>query len=1133
MAINVPELLTDLGLERYIEIFAREEIDAETLCQLDDGDLKELGLPLGPRKKLLRAIESLITGQQSDDGSTITPAPDHVAHSYDHEPTLRRMLTVMFCDLVRSTELSQRLDPEELRDLLLGYQEACRTVIEGFGGFISKYMGDGILAYFGYPAVHEDDAERAVRAGLGIVEAVSEFANDTVATKAPDLKVRVGIATGPTVVGDLIGEGAARENSVVGETPNLAARLQGLAKPNEVVVSATTQSLVGSSVVFEAMGTHTLKGFSDPVAVWRASGLGLGGGRFERVAQEGFGRFVGRNAELETLMDAWRNIGADSTLVLNIYGEPGIGKSRLVHEFIARLPEPNTVLTGHCLSYGAGTTYLPVIDLLKRSFGISVGIAGEAWSERTARALEQLGLTTGPHLPYLLSLFGLPVPELEAVDSSVIGLRIRAAIAEVIRAVAAQRPTLIFINDCHWIDRSSEALLVELIDMAPENVLFICTYRPEYLPPWRYRDRVGEVGLSPLSASALRVLISAHLNGESLSNAAARRLLEQCNGNPLFAEELARHLRWSDESKTAPRGQRDAPLGTLVPETLVGLLLQGVDGLSAPSRRLLQVGSVVGRTFSPEIVREILPEQDLSAATEEALHEGLITHDPEAGHGSLRFKHELLQDAVYGSLLLRDRAELHRVIAEVMERNHAGRETDVCDQLARHYEGAGDARRAAHWCMVAGDKAFAIFAIEEARHWHERALRILLEAPASEAPSLFADTVVKNLETLCWQIEYPAMVELAEGQLPRVEQETGGLPVSRVLSWMGDAYINTGRLEAAGEVLKRSLIIAVEEDDAVCIAYARVMLLWLHAIIRGHDWAGSSDLAAEAADLLDFADESGDEYVRMLVHHAMALELSHAGRLDDAMEWATRSIERGHATGYPPALTWALVNRSFIQAWRGDHDSAVLDCREACRQAESKFDRLMTRLALASALVLEGSAEEGLRLFKDVAEQRKGLSMISTMYWPDIVHGIGLVMARDFADGAAMLSACVERYRQLGHRRATAQALLFLGLLQAAVAAGDEHCTLPVARKPVILPVTHFPPNMADSAQSSLSAALDLARETNMSGVAAVALDGLARLARLGSNHARAASLAEEARAEAAVVGWPHPIGADATAPAD
>jgi class 3 adenylate cyclase len=1131
MAIDIAEFLTGLGLERYIAEFAREEIDAETLWHLEDADLREIGLPLGPRKKLLRAIENLTAERQFEGGAGIPAASDPGARSYELEPTQRRLLTVLFCDLVQSTELSQRLDPEELRDVLLGYQEACRTAIEEFDGFVSKYMGDGVLAYFGYPAVHEDDAERAVRAGLGIVEAVSEFAKGAVATKAPDLRVRVGIATGPTVVGDLIGEGAARENTVVGETPNLAARLQGLANPNEVIVSAATQSLVGSSVVFEAMGTHTLKGFSDPLPAWRANGLGLGGGRFERTAQEGFGRFVGRAAELETLMDAWRSTGPDRTLVLDISGEPGIGKSRLVHEFIARLPEPNTVLTGHCLSYGAGTAYLPVIDLLKRLFGISAGIASEAWSEHTARVLERLGLATGPHLPYLLNLFGLPVPEIEAVDSSIIGLRIRAAIAEVIRAVAARSPTLVFINDCHRIDRSSEALLGELIEMAPGNILFLCTYRPEYVPPWCDRDHVREVGLSPLSASALRVLISEHLDGESLSDAAARRLLEQCNGNPLFAEELARHLRRLDEAPTSPAGKLDAPLGTLVPETLVGLLLQSVDGLSAPSRRLLQVGSVVGRTFSPEVVGEMFPGQDLSAAREEALHEGLIMHDQESGHGSLRFKHELLQDAVYGSLLLRDRAELHRVIAEIMERNHAGRETDICDQLALHYEGAGDARRAAHWCIAAGDKAFAIFAIEEARHWHERALRILLEAPASEAPSLFADTVAKNLETLCWQIEYPAMVELAERHLPRIEGDTGGLPISRVLSWMGDAYINTGKLETAGEVLTRSLAIAVEEDDAECIAYAKVMLLWLRAIIRGHGQAESSDLAAEAAEVLDFADQSGDEYLRMLVHYAMALELSHVGRLDDAMEWATRSIEQGQATGYPPAITWALVNRSFIRAWQGGHEAAVLDCREACSHAESKFDRLMTRLALASALVLQGSVEEGLRLFDDIAEQRKGLSMISTMYWPDIVHGIGVVMAGDFASGVAMLSDCVGRFRELGHRRAAAQALLFLGQLQAAVAACDEHCNLPVARGPVALPVTHIPPDTADNAHESLSGALDLARDTEMGGIAALALDGLARLARLRSDHARAAGWAEEARAEASAVGWPHPVGDDAPAP--
>ncbi len=1116
MMSRIEEWLEQLGLGKYARVFAEEEIDEDAISELTEADLEKLGLPLGPRKKLLKAISEL----PSSTDKTLVARSSGTAHSgvpgaHDAE---RRQLTIVFCDLVGSTELSQALDPEDLREVTRAYHDVSKTAIERFGGYVAKYMGDGILAYFGYPHAHEDDADRAVRAGLAVVEAVQSLDRIAIATHGSDLAVRVGIASGPVVVGDLIGEGASEENAVLGETPNLAARLQGAAKPNQVLISSSTQSLVGASLRSESLGELHLKGFSRPVGAYRVMAVELGGGRFERAAQTGLQRFVGRTAELEMLSAAWSQALGDEGVIVHVVGEPGIGKSRLIHEFRNIVQNPVVNLEGHCMSHGGATSFLPFIEMLRRAFALGELETSTQLAEDVSSAVSELGLSEIDHLPYLLNLLGVTTPTIKGIGSELIGLRTREALKAVIRAHSHRQPTILYINDCHWIDKSSETLLEAIAqDDNPGTLLTICSFRPEYHAPWDNSKRVRTVPLGPLSVSEVTLLFNSWFEGERIEDLWMRAFFDWCGGNPLFAEELAHHLRQRGRSTWEAPGKDRRRQATWVPETLVGLLLQRVDRLSRDTRRLLQIAAVMGRRFRGNVVAEVAGVQDLDAALQEAERENLILRDTEVRPAGYYFKHALVHDTVYGSLLIRDRRELHRAVATCLERHYQGRESEIAEELARHFTISEDVAAAARWAAAAGDKALALFAIEDAKSWYSQALDLLATGSATE-DTLFADVLVNQLQVYCWEIDYSGMVALAEQHLSRVEAMGGTRHVSRVFSWLGDAYINDAQFPQAGRVLNRALSIGDKLADPECIGYATGVLMWLHAMTADRDSRVFTDMEEVAARLLNIAQELDDRYLRTVVYYVMALDLAQRGYLAQAFAWASQSIEYGRETGYPPASSWGRCIRAYTRAWDEDYEGAVSDAREAVRAGQSKYDRLMARMTLGSALVLDGNTVEGRRLLEEAKEERIGRSMIGFMYWPDLVYGIAVLSSGDRVRGVKGLEDDLRRFLDLGHRRAAGQAGLVIGEAYGRIALGREHFPQSIGK--LSCDIGPSRPDAVERAKGGLRQALELAQETSMDGIAGRALVGLATLAKAERRNDEARDYLDRAQEKARVIRW-------------
>ena len=486
--------LKEIGLERYLELFQDNDIDPEILPDLTEADFEKLGVSLGHRKKLMRAIAVLAEqGAISARGETPAPTPVPPPASPVGQEGERRQLTVMFCDLVGSTALSTKLDPEDLSQVMVAYQEAAAGEITKFGGHIAKFMGDGVLAYFGWPRAYEHDAERAVKAGLELVDVIGRL-------KAPDktsLACRVGIATGPVVVGDLIGDGAAQEEAVVGETPNLAARLEALASAGQVVLSASTRRLIGELFDLVDLGEHDLKGFDRPIEAWRVLGERSLESRFE-AKSHGAAPIVGRSRELDLLTDLWTKTQSGEGHVVLLSGEAGIGKSRLTAELdIVASRDHHTRLRYQCSPFHEDSPLHPVIQQLERACRLQTSDTDAVKLDKLEQLLSVAASEPAEIAPLFASLLSITTgdryPERSLSPQKRKDLTLEA-LTEQLHGLCNHEPVLLLFEDLHWIDPTSIELLDRLIDIAPTiPVLLILTFRPEFRAPWVGQAHVASI----------------------------------------------------------------------------------------------------------------------------------------------------------------------------------------------------------------------------------------------------------------------------------------------------------------------------------------------------------------------------------------------------------------------------------------------------------------------------------------------------------------------------------------------------------------------------------------------------------------------------------------------------------------
>jgi class 3 adenylate cyclase len=721
---QIAEWLESLGMPEYAQRFAENDIDVSVLRHLTDQDLKELGISLGHRRKMLAAITEM-TGT-----APAAPAPTPATEPKPQDTAERRQVTVMFSDLVGSTALSARMDPEDLREVISAYQKCVAETVQRFGGFVAKYMGDGVLAYFGYPEAHEDDAERSVRAALELIGAVGGLK-----FSAP-LQTRVGIATGLVVVGDLIGAGEAQERGIIGDTPNLAARLQGIAEPNTVVISEGTRKLVGNLFELAYLPSKALKGIDGPVRAFAALGPSAVESRFEALRTV-MTPLVGRDEEIAVLMRRWEQAHAGDGSVVLISGEPGIGKSRIAQTVVERIDaEPHTRLRYFCSPHHQDSALYPSIAQLERAAGFRREDTPDQRLDKLEAVLAQGTNDLSQAVALLADLLSIPTgdryPPLDLSPHQRKEKTLQAQLAQV-EGLAARQPVLMVWEDVHWSDPTTRESLDLVIDRVPRlRVLAIITFRPEFTPPWIGRPHVTLLNLNRLPPRQRAEMITHVTGNKALPKEIADHIVDRTDGVPLFIEELTKTVIETGIVKEAGDHYTVAgPVTSLaIPASLHASLVARLDRL-APTREVAQIGAALGRSFSHELISAVaqMPQQKIDEALTQLVAAELIFRRGTPSDAEYTFKHALVQDAAYSILLRSRRQQIHGRIATTLESQFPETMTAQPELLARHCGEAGLIEKAVGYWLKAGQQAVARSAMTEAVAQLRRGLALLASMP--------------------------------------------------------------------------------------------------------------------------------------------------------------------------------------------------------------------------------------------------------------------------------------------------------------------------------------------------------------------------------------------------------------------
>jgi class 3 adenylate cyclase/predicted ATPase len=913
--------LRSLGLGKYEAVFRENDIDETVLPSLTEEHLKQLGVAsLGHRVKLLDAI-AVLRGDTTPRAPSAEPTTTSGPTVPPEDRAERRQVTVMFADLVGSTALSARLDPEDLREVISAYQKCVAENVQRFGGFVAKYMGDGVLVYFGYPQAHEDDGDRAVRAGLALVAAVSDLK-----THAP-LQTRVGIATGLVVVGDLIGSGASQEQAIVGETPNLAARLQGIAEPNSVVIAETTRKLVGNLFELEDLGTKDLKGIAGPVRAWTALRPSSAESRFEALHASGITELVGREEELELLLRRWSKAKSGQGQAVLLSGEPGIGKSRLTAALLERLAtEPHTRLRYFCSPQHTDSAFYPIISQMERAAGFTHGDTAQTKLDKLDAVLAQ-SFTPCQGAALFAEMLSLTndgrYPTLE-LDPQQRRQKTLEALTAQLAALLQSQPVLMTFEDVHWIDPTSlEALNRAIEQIRTLGVLLIVAYRPEFEPPWIGQPHVTSLTINRLGEREITALIDGVIGNEPLPTNIRQDIIERTDGIPLFIEEMTKAVIEAGGKEV----ERTAaiPSSSVVPASLHASLMARLDRLG-PAKEVAQIGATIGRDFSHALLAAVVrkPEVELQSAFDRLVAAGLLFRQGSPPHATYLFKHALVQDIAYGTLLREPRRALHARIAETLQSQFADIAENQPEVLARHCTEAGLIEKAAGLWGKAGRRSMERSAPVEAVEQLTRALDQIAALPAT--PALRREQI-------------KLQVALINALMP-----TKGYAAPETKAAAQRARLLIEQAEALGEPPEDPLLL-----------FSALYGFWL-VNYMAFDGEAMRNLAAQ---FLALAEKQGATLPLMIGHRLMGLSLASTGDIAEGRAHYNQSIALYEPAERRPLAarfsqdalvadlsvrSWALWLLGYPDAALADADHAVKDAREIGHANTLMFALTLTSL---------------------------------------------------------------------------------------------------------------------------------------------------------------------------------------------
>jgi class 3 adenylate cyclase/tetratricopeptide (TPR) repeat protein len=971
---DIRQWLDALGLGEYAEAFEAEKIAPGDLSEFSEEDLNALGLPLGPRRRVLKAARA-----QAEAG--LEPELPEPTAPRDAE---RRQITVMFCDLVGSTALSEQLDPEDLRALMAAYRKAVGAVIKRFDGHIAQYLGDGVMAYVGWPRAHEDDAERSVRSALAIVDAVKRV--DAPAT----LQVRLGITTGPVVVGEGADDDAEANKLAVGETPNIAARLQALAGPDQIVIGPGTHRLIGGTFEYRDLGERDLKGILKPVQSWQVTGASQAEGRFEAQAAGGLTPFVGRETEIQLLLDRWQHAKDGEGQVVLLSGEPGIGKSRVTQVLRERLEgEPHVRLRYQCSPFYTNSAFYPIIGQLERAAGFARDDTAETKLDKLETLLAQGTEDVAKVAPLLASLLSLPVDRYPPLNLSPQRQKddTVAALAAQVTGLAEHQPLLMLVEDAHWCDPTTLETLTAVIGaIEAARVLLVITYRPEFDPPWTGYGHVVAQSLSRLGKRQGADMVAKVTGGKALPNEVLDQIVAKTDGIPLFVEELTKTVLEAGFLKdSGDRYELDGPLPPLaIPSTLQDSLMARLDRLS-PVKEVAQIAACIGREFSHELIAAVSPLRDneLEDALQQLVNSELIFRRGTPPDATYTFKHALVQESAYNSLLKSRRQVVHQDIAAGLERIFPDKIATEPELLAHHYTEAGQPSLSAPLWLRAGQMSLGKFSLSEAIIQLQRGLSEIGHIEASES----RDKLELDLRMTLGSA-YIAMVgwtvpEVRNTLEPAYKLATGRADNFAVLSTGWNLWVHHAprcEFDIARRYVQEMIAYGTSKNDSAVLVGA------YSAAAMNEFWRGNFTQALDHfGDLRAIYDrDSHGELVLTLNHDPLDVTLGWGaacewirGHPDQAREMAREQIESARQTGHPFNYCFSVFLGAML--WTLTRDDALAEdaVDEAIRigrdQAMPLFENLLVPLWHGPLLINSGQNEQGYRVAKQGVDGWLGL----------------------------------------------------------------------------------------------------------------------------------------------------------------
>jgi class 3 adenylate cyclase/tetratricopeptide (TPR) repeat protein len=929
----------------------------------------------------------------------------------------RKQVTVLFCDLVNSTGLAERIGPEEMHSLLNHFFDFALEGVHRYEGTINQFLGDGFMALFGAPIAHEDHAHRAVLAALTIRRRLAEHRSHL---GDATLAIRMGLNTGPVVVGS-IGDNLRMDYTAIGDTTNLAARLQQLAEPGEILVSETTSRLVTGHVQLEGLGPTSVKGKSEPIKIHRVVGLGPRDSSAELTDRRFLTGFFGRERELLTLSDLLIETEQGRGQVVGIVGEPGTGKSRLIHEFRKSWADRGLLFfEGRCLSYGSNIPFLPIVDVIRTQCAIAEADTPETIGEKVRTALVRASLDVDETAPYLLHLLGLKAGSERIAVLSPEGLRERTfeVLCDVVLRRGQHGPVVFVVEDLHWIDRTSEELLATLGErLTAARVFLLTTYRPGYRPPWINKSYATQLVLRPLSPPESRQLVESTVRGKSLPESLVDRILARAEGNAFFLEELTRAV--------AERGAAGSEVP--VPDSIQAVLAARIDRLPDEAKRLLQAGAVIGREFSPRLLTLMW---DGVHSPEESLHDlrrHEFLYERAVGDETLYvFKHALTQEVAYESILGPRRRALHVAVGQALETVYSDRLEEAYARLAYHYSRAADAERSVEYLARFAETAARVYSHAEAATALQEALFHADRLPEARDRKRL-ELVLAQAESLHFLGRRQEAVEVLLTHRERLEQLADAALAGPYYFRLGFTYSFLGNREQAKLSLTRAFSAATEAGDEDLLGRVKLMV----GVERA--WAGhfreGAHLLEEATSLLA---RTQNRWWLGWAHYARVLVLTPHGETAQAFEAAAKLETIAEALGDRRLRTLAAHALGQIHAFMGDGEAAVSVCQRALDLSPDPFETAAVLGYLGFAYLEKGDTDQATSFLESAVEQANLYRSRQICAWFSIQLGRAYLQGGRLDRARESIQTGLEISQQIGYGLGVAEGRRTLGLVEQA-----------------------------------------------------------------------------------------------------